>query len=152
MTRVSILALLTTAALGCNRGQNANAPEPPNMTPSGARSSQNMTPAQIAARKVPVLARTLSQQELDQLYKYMNQYHAEHGRFPKTMTELDELGVSRDLPKVGEAIKNGDLVLAGGTGDVLAYEAVALQDKGNVLTVSGVQQMTADEMRKKLGR
>jgi hypothetical protein len=106
----------------------------------------------MARKKLPVLNRTLSQQELDQLYKYMNQYNAEHGRFPKTMAELDELSVSRDLPKVGEAVKNGDLVLAGGTGGILAYEKDALDKPGNVLTTDGVRQMNPGELRQKLGR
>jgi hypothetical protein len=151
MNRILTLALVTVA-FGCNRGQNANAPEPPNMTPSGARRTDNMTPAQKAAHRVPVLTRTLSQQELDQLGKYMNQYQAEHNKYPTTMAELKELDVPRDLPKVAQAVESGDLVLTGGTNGILAYEAVTLEDKGNVLTTGGVLQMTADELRKKLGR
>jgi hypothetical protein len=42
--------------------------------------------------------------------------------------------------------------LAGGTGGVLAYEKAALTDRGNVLTTNGVQVMTADELKKLLGR
>jgi hypothetical protein len=110
-----------------------------------------LTPEQMARKKIPVLNRTLSQQELGQLYTYMNQYNAEHGRFPKTMSELDELSVSRDLPKVAEAVKNGDLVLAGGAGGILAYEKDALDKPGNVLTTDGVRQMTPGELRQKLG-
>jgi hypothetical protein len=68
------------------------------------------------------------------------------------MAELKELDVPRDLPKVAQAVESGDLVLTGGTNGILAYEAVTLEDKGNVVTTSGVQQMTADELRKKLGR
>jgi hypothetical protein len=119
---------------------------------SAATAPSPLTPEQMARKKIPVLNRTLSQQELDQLYKYMNQYHAEHGRFPKTMAELDELSVSRDLPKVGEAVKNGDLVLVGGTGGILAYEKAALDEPGNVLTNDGVVRMTPDDLKKKLGR
>ncbi|HEX4588525.1 MAG TPA: hypothetical protein VH120_01260, partial [Gemmataceae bacterium] len=94
-------------------------------TSSGAAAPSPLTPEQMARKKIPVLNRTLTQQELDQLYKYMNQYHAEHGRFPKSMSELDELSVSRDLPKVAEAVKNGDLVLVGGANGILAYEKAA---------------------------
>jgi hypothetical protein len=150
MMRFMVSAFLVTAVVGCHRGQNANAPAPPNEQP-GAGTNKNPTPAQRAARSVPVLARTLSQQELDQLYKYMNQYHAEHGKYPSSMAELNELNVGRDLPKVAQAVESGDLVLVGGKGGILAYEKAAFDERGNVLTTDGVQIMTGTDLRKKLG-
>src|SRR5207245_2908344 len=109
----------------------------------------NLTPAQIAARKVPVLARTIGQQELDQLYKFVNPYHAEHNKYPAT---FQDLGIDRDLPKVAQAIQSGELIYVGGAGGLLAYEAIALTDRGSVLTTNGVQTMTSDELKKLLGR
>ena len=144
MRRVCIAVCCLASAAGCHRTTTTS-------TAASTASSQ-LTPEQMARKKLPVLNRTLSQQELDQLYKYMNQYHAEHGRYPKSMSELDELSVSRDLPKVAEAIKNGDLVIVGGANGILAYEKAALDERGSVLTTNGVQVMTADELKPKLGR
>jgi hypothetical protein len=125
-------------------GGSGSVPTSPAATPS--------TPEQMAKKKIPVLARTLTQQDLDQLYKYMTQYQAEHGKYPATMNDLNELGVSRDLPNVAKAVQNGELVLAGGANGVLAYEAAALKDRGSVLTTNGIQVMTADELKKLVGR
>ena len=49
-------------------------------------------------------------------------------------------------------VESGELVLAGNVGGVLAYEKAALEDRGSVLTTNGVQTMTADELKKLLGR
>jgi hypothetical protein len=106
----------------------------------------------MAKKKIPVLARTLTQQDLDQLAKYMTIYQTDHGKYPTSLNDLQEVGVQRDLPKVAQAVQSGELVLAGGTGGVLAYEAAALQDRGSVLTTNGIQVMTADELKKLLGR
>jgi hypothetical protein len=137
-----VLLIVVAAALGCHRAlpaSTATAPPP----------ASNLTPAQIAARKVPVLNRTIGQQELDQLYKFVNQFHAEHNKYPAT---FQELGIDRDLPKVAQAVQSGELVYVGGAGGVLAYEKIALTDRGSVLTTNGVQTMTADELNKLLGR
>src|SRR5437588_2354855 len=144
MKWIPITICCIALSTGCQRANVAS-------SSAGSGPSQ-LTPQEMAKKKIPILARTLNQQDLDQLYKYMNQYHAEHGRFPKTMSELDELSVSRDMAKVAAAVNSGELVLVGGAGGILAYEKAALEERGNVLTTNGVQVMTADELRPKLGR
>ena len=144
MRRISLVILCVVAIIGCHRATNSSTPTSPAATP--------LTPEQMAKKKIPVLARTIGQQELDQLYKYMNQYHAEHGKYPASMNDLKELGMPRDLPKVAQAFESGELVMAGGVGGVLVYERAALEDRGSVLTTNGIQVMTADELKKKLGR
>jgi hypothetical protein len=141
MRRIPLLMLCLAATIGCHRATNSSTPTSSALTP--------LTPEQMAKKKIPVLARTIGQQELDQLYKFVNQYHAEHNKYPAT---FQELGIDRDLPKVSQAVQSGELVYVSGTGGVLAYEAVALTDRGSVLTTSGVQTMTADELKKLLGR
>ena len=37
-------------------------------------------------------------------------------------------------------------------GGVLAYEAAAMQERGSVVTTDGVQMMTTDELKRKLGQ
>ena len=145
ITRPTATILVCVAvAFGCHRGSSATSTTSTGPTP--------LTPQQMAIKKIPVLARTVTQQELSQLAIYMNQYQAEHGKYPTTMQDLQELSVPRDLPKVAKAVQDGDLVLAGGTGGVLAYEKKALTDRGNVLTTNGIQVMSADELNKLLGR
>jgi ABC-type glycerol-3-phosphate transport system substrate-binding protein len=141
MRRISLLILCVAATIGCHRATNSSTATSSALTP--------LTPEQMAKKKIPVLARTIGQQELDQLYKFVNQFHAEHGKYPTT---FQELGIDRDLPKVSQAVQSGELVYVGGTGGVLAYEKAALTDRGNVLTTNGVQVMTADELKKLLGR
>lgn len=144
MRRISLLIFCAAAPLGCHRATSTGS--------SASPAASQLTPQQMARKTLPVLSRTLTQQELDQLYKYMTQYQAEHGKYPASMNDLKELSVPRDLPKVARAVESGDLVLAGGVGGVLAYEKAALEDRGSVLTTNGVQTMTADELKKLLGR
>jgi hypothetical protein len=143
MLRRIVLAALLLVALGCGP---AVVTAPPKADP------RDTMPATERVRKaVPVLNRTLTQNDLNQLLNYMNQYNATHGRYPKNMAELDELSVSRDLPPVAKAVQSGELIFAGGAGGVLAYEKAALEDRGHVVTTSGVQTMTAAELKQKLG-
>lgn len=145
--KYTMAACVIVAAIGCHRGKT-NVPTVAESTDS----RDTRTPAQRAIGRIPVAKRTLTQVDLNQLLNYMNQYHASHNRYPSTMAEMDELSVSRDLPKVARAVQDGELILAGGKGGVLAYEAAALEDRGNVVTTNGIQMMNADELRKLLGR
>jgi hypothetical protein len=142
MSRTLLTALLALA-LGCGP---AVVTAPPKADP------RDTMPATERVRKaVPVLHRTLTQNDLNQLLNYMNQYHATHGKYPKALADLNELGVPRDAPHIAKAIESGEFVLAGGAGGVLGYEKAALGDRGSVLTTSGVQTMTAAELKQALG-
>jgi hypothetical protein len=103
-------------------------------------------------RAVPVLNRTLTQNDLSQLHNYMNQYHAAHDKYPKSLAEMAELSLERDAPHIAKAIQSGEFVLAGGAGGVLGYEKAALEERGSVITTSGIVVMTADELKPKLGQ
>jgi hypothetical protein len=139
--RTSLLILCAAAVVGCHRASNSS-------TPASSAGSP-LTPQQMAIKKIPVLASTIGKQELDQLYKFVNQYHAEQGKYPAT---FQDLGIDRDLPKVARAVQSGELVFVGGAGGIIAYEKSALTERGSVLTTDGVQTMTADELNKLLGR
>ena len=141
MTRILPL-VMSLLVLGCQRGGGSSAP------PAKAADG-NLTPAQQVARNVPVLQRTVTQNDLSNLRNYLETARAETGSYPKAVSELS--GLQRDLPKLYKAIQDGEIVLAGGKGDVLAYEKAALTDRGSVLTTAGVQVMTADELKQKLG-
>jgi hypothetical protein len=135
---------------GCHRGQKANAPEPPNEKPGGSP-SDNLTGAQRVQQSKILAApgRAVWLNDLDELRKFITQYHAENGRYPTKLDDLPDL--SRDLPRIAQAIRDGDLILAGGKGGVLAYERDAETVGGRVMTTSGIQKMTAADLRQALG-
>src|SRR2546421_241145 len=138
-----LLLALCLLAPGSHRAGTAS-------VPAKADPKDELTAAQRARKAVPVLNRTLTQNDLNQLLNYMNQYHAAHGKYPKSLAEMAELSVERDAPHIAKAIQSGEFVLAGGAGGVLAYEKATLDDRGSVIATSGVQTMTAAELREKL--
>ncbi len=148
MTR--ILLICSLLALGCHRGQKANAPEPPNERPGGGPNENLSGQQRVQQSKIlSAPGRAVALNDLDELRKYITQYHAENGRYP---TKLDDLpDVARDLPRVAQAIRDGELILAGGKGGVLAYERAAETGGGKVMTTAGIQTMTAGELRQMLG-
>jgi hypothetical protein len=137
-TRYAALLLCYPLALGCSRTPTANAP-----------SNANLTPEQRVTRAVPALQRTVNQNDLNQLKLLLENARAESGKYPKTLAELP--GLDRELPAVARAIQDGEVVLAGGQGGVLAYEKSALTDRGSVLTTQGIQMMAANELKPLLG-
>jgi hypothetical protein len=143
MTRLPFLALLLAAplALGCMRTQSTS-------TAPAKAPNDNLTGAQRVAGAVPVLRRTLTQNDLSQIKLFMEQAHAEKGSYPKSLADLPSL--QRDAPNLYKAIQDGDLILAGGQNGLLAYEKAAMEDRGSVITTDGIQIMTADELRQKL--
>jgi hypothetical protein len=147
MLRFLPLALAVPIVIGCGVRGTTNIPAPK------PDPKDEMTAQQRVRKAVPVLNRTLTQNDLNQLFNYMTQYHATNGKYPKSLDELNTLGVGRDAPHIAKAIQSGELVLAGGTGDVLAYEKDALDGGGgSVVTTSGIVRMTAGDLREKLGR
>jgi hypothetical protein len=145
MTRTLFLALLAAVplALGC-----ATRPTATVTTPKKGADDDKMTAAQRVQRAVPVLNRTVTQNDLNQLRTFMENAKAEKGSYPRSLDDLP--GLAKDAPNLANAIKSGELVLAGGQNDILAYEAAALDDRGSVVTAQGVTTMTADELKAKL--
>jgi hypothetical protein len=136
---LTALLLCCPVALGCARTADTATANP----------NDKLTPEQRVTRVVPALQRTVTQNDFNQLKLFVEQARAETGNYPKSLAELP--GLQRDLPNLFNAIQNGDVVLAGGRGGVLAYEKSALAERGSVLTTQGIQMMTADELRPLLG-
>lgn len=146
MARIALIACLLCLSLGCGRRGTTI------VAPAKSDPRDDMPATERVRKAVPVLNRTLTQVDLSQLQTYLNQYHASHNKYPKTLDDLKELDVPRDAPKIASAIQKGELVLHGGEGGILAYEAIALDDRGSVLTINGIVIMTADELKQKLGQ
>jgi hypothetical protein len=141
MSRVLLVACLF--ALGCGHrtsGSVAAKPDPKDTMPATER----------VRRAVPVLNRTLTQNDLNQLRTFMENVRAEKGSYPRSISDMPDL--ARDAPKLANAVNTGELVIKGGENGVLAYEAAAMEERGSVVTTDGVQVMTADELKQKLGQ
>ncbi|MFO0808280.1 MAG: hypothetical protein U0746_06630 [Gemmataceae bacterium] len=125
---------------GCNRREIT---APPTKTPN-----DNLTGQQRVAQAMPVLGRAISQNDLNQLKAFIVNAQAETGKYARSLADLP--GIERDAPNLAAFIKDGDIVLAGGKGGVLAYDKRALEDRGMVATTAGVQTMTKDELERAL--
>jgi hypothetical protein len=145
MPRPILFALIVAfpLALGCGKRAADTIPTP------AKGSNGPLTPAQQVARNVPVLQRTMGQNDLNNLRQHIMAVQVERGSYPKSLADMP--GLQREQPNVYKAIQDGDIVLAGGQGGVLAYEKAATTDRGSVLTTDGIQVMTAAELKQKLG-
>jgi hypothetical protein len=141
MSRLLIIVCLFL--IGC--GQRTSVTIPAKSDPK-----DTMPATERVRRAVPVLNRTLTQNDLNQLRTFMENARAEKGSYPKSLADMPDL--ARDAPKLANAVYTGELVISGGTNGVLAYEAAAIQERGSVVTSDGVQMMTADELKQKLGQ
>jgi hypothetical protein len=147
MGRIGTTLVMLVAATGCHRTHGSSSPAP--VTPD---SRENLT-GQQRVQQSKILtppARAVWLNDLDELRKFITQYQAENGRYPSKLEELPD--VSRDLPRIAAAIRNGELVLTGGKGGVLAYQKEALDTVGKVITTNGVEDIPADRLRQMLGR
>ena len=141
MSRVLLVACLF--AFGCGHRTTVSSPSTPDP-------KDTMPATERVRRAVPVLNRTLTQNDLNQLRTFMENVRAEKGSYPKSIAEMPDL--ARDAPKLANAVNTGELVIKGGDNGVLAYEAAAMEDRGSVVTTDGVQMMSADELKRKLGQ
>jgi hypothetical protein len=117
----------------------------------GKGPNDNLTGAQRVQQSkiLPAPGRAVWYNDLDNLRKYITQYQIESNRYPTKLEEMPD--VARDLPRIAEAIRQGELILAGGKGGVLAYEKDAETVGGRVMTNQGIQNMTASDLRQLLG-
>src|SRR5690349_15757282 len=137
-----ILLVCCLLAVGCHRGQKANAPEPP---AAGSPAPEN--PAVMAARRnAPVLDRALTSHDLNTLKQFMDNYRASSGKYPANMNELKQ-AFGNEGQKLFGLIEDGVLVMTWNTADqgVLAYDKRATVSDGMVLTTSGVERMGAND-------
>src|SRR2546425_2618996 len=108
MSRLLLIGCLF--ALGCGH----------RTTVSSAASSDpkdTMPATERVRRAVPVLNRTLTQNDLNQLRTFMDAAKGEKGYNPKSLADMPDL--PRAAPHIAKAIESGEFVLAGGMGDVL---------------------------------
>jgi hypothetical protein len=147
MGQLAMTLLLVAVAAGCQRTHGSSSPAP--VTPD---SRENLTGRQRVQQSKILTppARAVWLNDLDELRKFLTQYQAENGRYPTKLEELPD--VSRDLPRIAAAVRNGELVLAGGKGGVLAYQKEALETSGKVITSNGIEDIPADRLRQMLGR
>jgi len=141
MSRVLLVACLF--ALGCGHRTTVS-------PPASTDPKDTMPATERVRRAVPVLNRTLTQNDLNQLRTFMENVRAEKGSYPKSIAEMPDL--ARDAPKLANAVNTGERVIKGGENGVLAYEPAAIEERGSVVTTDGVQVMTAEELKQKLGQ
>ena len=89
--------------------------------------------------------------DLDELKKFFDIHRAGTGHWPKNLDEFKQ-EAGRDAPKLVKMVEDGDIVVVWNAKDqgVIAYGRGADEHGGMVLTNSGVQRMTADELRQAL--
>src|SRR5262245_39452156 len=141
MYRILLIALIVSLPItaGCRRNSSTTTTSDPD---------DNMTTQQRVRRAVPAVGRVVGQNDLSQLQLYINQFHSENNRYPKS---VDELGIAREAPHIAKAIQSGEIVLTGGKNGIIAYQKAALEERGSVITDQGIVTMTAAELRQKLG-
>jgi len=94
--------------------------------------------------------RTATNNELHQIHIFIETYSSASGQMPKPADTL--AAIQKEAPKIAEAIKEGVIVLlpAKSREEIWAYEAVALEQGGQVLTSSGIERMDADMLQRRL--
>lgn len=112
---------------------------PPALTPGGN------TPLGAAGRVV-------GQNEMREVWLFIENTSGATGQMPKPSAIYEAL-VAAKSPAAGH-VKDGAIVLTGATQreGVWAYEARALTGGGLAVTQSGVERLTADELKQRLGK
>ena len=95
---------------------------------------------------MPILRRNITANDLHQLKIFIEQVHLETNKYPTSLAELP--GLERDARNLTTLIKDGDLILAGGKNDVLAYAKDGFERRSAVLMKTGVQEMEPDELKR----
>lgn len=95
--------------------------------------------------------RAATQNELNQIRLFIENASAVDGRIPDPKFTLAAL--QREAPKIAEAVKDGVIVLhpARTRDEIWAYEAVALEQGGQVVSSSGIERMDVPTLKGRLG-
>jgi hypothetical protein len=119
------------------------------VNPSAALGGGGGGGAAMAVRKAAKRAATNN--ELHQIHLFIESASAASGQMPSPQETLAAL--QREAPKIAEAIKEGVIVLtpARSREEIWAYEAIALEQGGQVLTNTGIERMDADTLKRRLG-
>jgi hypothetical protein len=146
MRKVLVIALLFAlmfAVAGCKKRQAA------------AKGSTTQAPGGgglgVVQQVKGAVQRTVTAKELDDLRIYIDTASLASGRMPNKETILKEVKTADR--KLGQLIEDGAIVLTGATQreGVWAYEKDAPERGGMVLTSTGVERLSADELNQRLG-
>lgn len=90
--------------------------------------------------------------ELQQIRTFIENASAVSGQMPNPQLTLATL--QQEAPKIADAVKEGVIVLhpARTRDEVWAYEAIALEQGGQVVTSSGIERMDAATLKARIGR
>lgn len=170
--RVPLLlgVLMTVALVGCGK-KTAKSTQPDSTPPpAAAGGSGGIVPAGGvgvvvnpqaalgggggggAAQAVQKAAkRAATNNELHQIHIFIESASGASGQMPPPQETY--AAIQKEAPKIAEAIKEGVIVLTGTRSreSVWAYEAIALEQGGQVLTNNGIERMDADTLKRRLG-
>ena len=95
--------------------------------------------------------RAATNNELNQIHLFIETYSSASGQMPSPQETLAT--IQKEAPKIAEAIKEGVIVLlpARSREEIWAYEAIALEQGGQVLTGGGIERMDVQTLRNRLG-
>lgn len=133
------VALLLIVLAGCRKTSTPTAPQTP-------APGENLTGQQRVVGAMPILQRNITANDMHQLKHFIEQVHLETNKYPTSLAEIP--GLDRDARNLAALIKDGDLILAGGRNDVLAYAKAGLERRSAVLMRTGVQEMNPDELKR----
>lgn len=175
MRRTMFVGVLMTVALGCGKKPTGKDHGPDTTPPpaAGSPGANSGGPAVIPAGGVGVVTnpnqalgggggggaagavrkaakRAATNNELHQIHLFIETYSAASGQMPKPADTL--AAIQKEAPKIAEAIKEGVIVLlpAKSREEIWAYEAIALEQGGQVLTSGGIERMDADALQRRL--
>jgi hypothetical protein len=108
----------------------------------------------VAPADAQAVKRTINQNDLKNLQIYMEAASAETGKLPDKATIMAALKMENGAAKLVKAIESGEVVLTGTANreDVWAYEKLAPEKGGLVLTSNGIENLDAVAARKRLGK
>jgi hypothetical protein len=94
--------------------------------------------------------RAATNNELHQIHIFIETYSSASGQMPAP--EQTFAAIQKEAPKIAEAIKEGVIVLlpAKSREEIWAYEAIALEQGGQVLSGGGIERMDADTLQRRL--
>ena len=136
--RIAALMMMAIAMTGCRRSASS--------APAAPSPSENLSGQQRVVGAMPILRRNITANDMHQLKHFIVQVHLETNRYPASLADLP--GLNRDAPNLAKLISEGDLLLAGGKNNVLAYAAAGLERRSAVLLSTGVQEMEPEELKK----
>jgi hypothetical protein len=149
MRRLLLLACLTVALLGCKKEAKEPEPKAKAMNPFD-RSEKTGNGVISDVARAP--KRTVAQNDMHNLHLLIETISGASGNMPDANTILTSLKQDPDARKIAEYIEEGWIILTGikQREGVWAYEKEALTTRGFVVTNSGVEMLSKEELQAKL--